>query len=83
MSDPKNENEWDWRADLYPPGSVIIVEPGSRYGPPVLHFTEIPERDGPSDGMRGSTVSIAAAGFIPAFPLAAPDYPTPVEGVYL
>ena len=83
MWEPTDENEWEWNADLYPQDSVTIVEPGGRYGPPILQFNEVVERDDPTDGLRGSTVSIAAAGFIPSFPLVEFDYPTRLEGVYL
>ena len=81
MWDSTNENECDWNAELYPEGSVTIVEEVGRYGPPILQYNELPERDAPQDGMGGSTVSIAAAGFMPAFPFVALDYPTPLEGV--
>ena len=56
MWEPTDENEWEWNADLYPQDSVTIVEPGGRYGPPILQFNEVVERDDPTDGLRGSTV---------------------------
>ena len=83
MWDPTNENEWEWNDDLYLEGSVTIVEECGRYGPPILQFNEVAERDGPLDRMGGSMVSVAAAGFMPAFPIVAVDYPTPLEGVLL
>ena len=83
MWEPTNENEWEWNAELYPEGSVTSVEEGGRYGPPVLNFNEVPDSDATQDGMPGSTVSIAAAGFTPAFPHVGLDYHAPLEGVLL
>ena len=82
MWDPTNENEWEWNAELYPQDSVTIVEEGGRYGPPVLHYNELPESDAPLDGERGSTVSIAAADSFRLYQLSQSTTPLHKKGYY-
>ena len=77
MSGWEKADEWKWREDIYPPGSILVVDDDRWFGGRALHFRELPDRE---NGVEPHTVSVVDSTLMPAFPIEAPDYPTPVTG---